>query len=160
MSNYLRIKELLDKMDMPVFRFEQEIKVPQSRIAKALQRESDLKDGTIEKIVTRFPNIRKEWIMKGTGTPRVNEKLDYNETNKVLINSKGVGEALDKITPLTKDSLMGAAVRSEDDISRSYDLMVTVLTQTPTAMVLAKHETEINDLKARVNNLEQQLKTK
>lgn len=61
------LSELLQELEWTVNRFEKEIGVKQSRIAKAIGNNSLIKDDLIEKISKRFPNINQNWLQTGKG---------------------------------------------------------------------------------------------
>ena len=56
MANSLIIKELIDKLGISVRAFETEIKVGGSSIARAIERNSKIKDETVDKIIKALYN--------------------------------------------------------------------------------------------------------
>jgi|GEM_PF-1505273 len=66
-SRVSRISDLIQYLNTSVNKFEQDIGVTQSRIAKAIKRNSDISADIVQKISDRFPNISPNWLLKGEG---------------------------------------------------------------------------------------------
>lgn len=67
MAKAVILNDLLKLLDMRVSTFEKEIEVSNSTIAVAIKRNSNLSTKIIEKIVGKFPDVNKQWLMTGEG---------------------------------------------------------------------------------------------
>lgn len=61
------LKDLIDKLGLSINAFERAIDVGQGAIVKAIKRDADLSQLTIEKILRKFPNVSKEWLLTAEG---------------------------------------------------------------------------------------------
>lgn len=73
---------LIEKLGYTISRFEKEIGVSPSRLDKAIRRDSKLNFDIVHKILERFPEVNKDWLITGQGdmltepqTPAKGEKM-------------------------------------------------------------------------------------
>ena len=67
MAKAIILNDLLDRIGMKIGTFEKEIGTSNGTIAVAMKREGDLSVKIIEKIIERFPEVNKQWLMTGEG---------------------------------------------------------------------------------------------
>lgn len=67
MKTIHRLKEIIDEKKINVRQLEILIGTANGTIGKALQRESDISSGWLEKILEKFPEISADWLLLGTG---------------------------------------------------------------------------------------------
>lgn len=67
MANSLILKSLIEKLGISINAFERAINVGNSAISKAITRESEIKDDTVEKILRTFPQVNRDWLETGEG---------------------------------------------------------------------------------------------
>ena len=87
MANTLILKDLISYLGYSVSRFEREINVGSSSIAKAMERKSDMKDDTIKKIILTFPQVSEEWLRTGN-PPMIKNQLNTNNGIDGVNNSR------------------------------------------------------------------------
>lgn len=75
-----RLAYFIDKQEIKVSKLEKELGYGNGTISKAIARGSSIKAETIEKIVSYFPDLRKEWLLWGHGKMRKSDP-DSEETN-------------------------------------------------------------------------------
>lgn len=61
------IKRLIDELGISIAKFERKIGVTGSSITKAIERNSEVKDETVQKIKTAFPEVNPDWLETGKG---------------------------------------------------------------------------------------------
>ena len=75
------LKELIKSLDIPISKFERKINVTATSIAKAIERNSEIKESTIEKIKTIYPNVNDGWLKTGEGEMFVAEQKEKEKQN-------------------------------------------------------------------------------
>ena len=68
MDNSLILKKLIEKLGTNVSQFEREIKVGSSAISKAITRNSKITMDVVVKILERYPQVNKDWLLTGKGS--------------------------------------------------------------------------------------------
>lgn len=145
MDTSTKINLLLDKLGVSVLVFEKKIGVKPSLIAKAIQRNSKLKDDTIDKIISAYPSVNRKWIETGEGdifTPtdmpnreNINSQLNkYDEKYTVdeLINlhlSSTNNETMNRLLQALSDSNAGwrAATDNTTEALRQNGALLNLL---------------------------------
>lgn len=67
MANSIILKELIDKLDVSIRSFERKINVGGSAITRAIERNTKIKEDTVDKILKAYPNVNRKWLETGTG---------------------------------------------------------------------------------------------
>lgn len=70
------LKDLIKELDTNVYQFEAEIGVKRGRVSAAIERDSDTKVELVEKIVKRYPQVSKDWLMTGKGDMFLEDNSD------------------------------------------------------------------------------------
>ena len=60
---------IAEKKNVSINRLETLLGASHGSIRKAIERDADIKSSTLEKIVSTFPDINKEWLYSGVGEP-------------------------------------------------------------------------------------------
>lgn len=74
-----KIERVLDELGITAFNLTQELGLSKSAIYHVLSEKNNLSINIITKIVTKFPNVNKTYLLKGTGTPLIEEKSKQND---------------------------------------------------------------------------------
>lgn len=62
-----RLKQLAEALDISVNQLEKEVGVGVSTFSKAIQRSSKINKGIALRIVEKYPNVSKTWLLTGKG---------------------------------------------------------------------------------------------
>ena len=81
MANSVILNGLLKELRYSINEFEKEIGVPKGRIYASIQRNSKLSMETVVKILTKFPQVNKDWLETGEGNMFVEKSgTNFEET--------------------------------------------------------------------------------
>lgn len=69
-----KIEKILDELGITAFHLTQELGLSKSTIYHVVSGKNNLSMKLISQIVTKFPNVNKTYLLKGTGTPLIEEK--------------------------------------------------------------------------------------
>jgi len=59
------LKNLMAELGLKSYKFEQEIGASNGAVSKILDSENDISNNLIEKILKKYPNVNKEWLLTG-----------------------------------------------------------------------------------------------
>lgn len=93
MANAVILKELISELGLSIAKFERKIEVTATSITKAIERNSGIKDYTIDKITKAYPQVNRNWLETGKGGMFLPDVLATTSTRKEVI-------ALGKHAPL------------------------------------------------------------
>lgn len=82
MANGVILKDLILELGLSVSQFEREIGVPQSRIAKMINRNTSITFETVHKILDKYPHVNKEWLLNGEGEMFEEKDISVKEAPK------------------------------------------------------------------------------
>jgi len=95
MLNYLEIKHLIKALGTNTFQFEKSIGTGSSTISKGIKRNSEIDLDIVEKIVSAYPNVNREWLKTGNGPmfledqQKIIQETTHREKRKIRL----IGEA-------------------------------------------------------------------
>lgn len=78
MNSSASLKGLINALNLSVYAFERKIGVGGSAISKAIERDTAIKEETIQKILRTFPNVSRHWLMVGEGEMFVTSQKSNN----------------------------------------------------------------------------------
>jgi phage repressor protein C with HTH and peptisase S24 domain len=84
MDNSLILRELINALHTNVSQFEKEINVGSSAISKAIKRNSKLTMDVITKILSRYPDVNKEWLLTGEGSMFTSGEVKLAKPKQVI----------------------------------------------------------------------------
>lgn len=76
MANALILKELIERLKIPIGDFERIIDVKDTRISTAIARNSKIKSEVVDKIINAYPNINRDWLETGAGEMFIRKNND------------------------------------------------------------------------------------
>lgn len=93
MASSLILKELIDILDTNPYAFEDAVRVGVGTFSKAIKRESELKVDKIDKILKKFPNVSRDWLLTGQGDIFASCKI----SDRPPLNSGNIQPEVEKI---------------------------------------------------------------
>jgi hypothetical protein len=103
-TNAERIKEFLDRLDIDESIFNKKAGLGNGAVANNLKNNGKFSDKSLEKILTAYPDIRKEWLYWGAGEMLISDKknpdlgISQDDFNKVLEENKKLKAELLKLS--------------------------------------------------------------
>lgn len=74
-----KIERLIEELGITTFHLTQELGLSKSTIYHVLSGKNNLSMKLISQIATKYPNVNKTYLLKGTGTPLIEEKSKEND---------------------------------------------------------------------------------
>ena len=93
MDTELIYKTISQKKDITFSALERELSLSNGAIGTAIKRKSQIKQTTIDKLLTLYPDLNKKWVLTGEGSPFFEE-----ENNNMVSDS---GQAYNATNPAT-----------------------------------------------------------
>lgn len=78
---YQRVKLILEDKSISVNALSKQINVAQATLNPQLRGDRTLAANIVEKILTAFPDVSAEWLMRGVGTMYSNQDADDSSYN-------------------------------------------------------------------------------
>ena len=75
---YQRVKLVLEDKSISVNALSKQINVAQATLNPQLRGDRTLAANIVAKILTAFPDVSAEWLMRGVGTMYINQDADYS----------------------------------------------------------------------------------
>lgn len=85
-----RLKELADALKMSIVQLEKEIDVNPTRLGHAIRRNSKITMDIVIKIIDRFPDVNKEWLLDGKGGM-------FKESSLIMVPHHGAADEAQRI---------------------------------------------------------------
>jgi hypothetical protein len=99
-TNAERIKEFLDRFDIDESIFNKKAGLGNGAVANNLKNKGKFSDKSLERILTSYPDIRKEWLYFGTGdmlisdTKKPDKVISQAEYDKAMEENKTLKDEL------------------------------------------------------------------
>jgi plasmid maintenance system antidote protein VapI len=131
MAKSLILNGLLLKMRYSVLEFENAIDVPQGRIYKSITRNTEISADTVQKIITKFPEVRKEWLETGEGamfdtsdnTINANNKNDNRNDN----NATYISDIAPELKPHDMNHIINDLLKKLDKRDEQIDELIGIM---------------------------------
>jgi len=113
MNTVLRFKEYLDSVGIKNARAERECGLSNGLIKSALSAGSNLGSDKLEKILTTYPDLSAEWLLRGTGSMIIGQENGKAKEleNKIIQMSQGNNN---------KDAAYDVILSIADMITKTY----------------------------------------
>ncbi len=90
MAKAFILNDLIDALDVNISKFERNIDVGSTTIRNAIKRNSEIKLDIVEKIVTAYPQVNKEWLLTGEGKMFIESAVSEGSSKEVIPLGKHV----------------------------------------------------------------------
>ena len=118
---YQRVKLVLEDKSISVNALSKQISVAQATLNPQLRGDRTLAANIVEKILTAFPDVSAEWLMRGIGTMYSNQNADDS--------SYMVAETPHHEEPKIEESHQDDSVwkAKYDELEKRYDQLLSIL---------------------------------
>lgn len=118
---YQRVKLVLEDKSISVNALSKQINVAQATLNPQLRGDRTLAANIVEKILTAFPDVSAEWLMRGIGTMYSNQNADDS--------SYMVAETPHHEEPKIEDSHQDDSVwkAKYEELEKRYDQLLSIL---------------------------------
>lgn len=118
---YQRVKLVLEDKSISVNALSKQINVAQATLNPQLRGDRTLAANIVEKILTAFPDVSAEWLMRGIGTMYSNQNADDS--------SYMVAETPHHEEPKIEESHQDDSVwkAKYDELEKRYDQLLSIL---------------------------------
>ena len=118
---YQRVKLVLEDKSIPVNALSKQINVAQATLNPQLRGDRTLAANIVEKILTAFPDVSAEWLMRGIGTMYSNQDADDS--------SYMVAETPHHEEPKIEESHQDDSVwkAKYEELEKRYDQLLSIL---------------------------------
>lgn len=118
---YQRVKLILEDKSISVNALSKQINVAQATLNPQLRGDRTLAANIVEKILTAFPDVSAEWLMRGIGTMYSNQNADDS--------SYMVAETPHHEEPKIEESHQDDSVwkAKYDELEKRYDQLLSIL---------------------------------
>lgn len=118
---YQRVKLVLEDKSISVNALSKQINVAQATLNPQLRGDRTLAANIVEKILTAFPDVSAEWLMRGVGTMYSNQDADDS--------SYMVAEAPHHEEPKIEESHQDDSVwkAKYEELEKRYDQLLSIL---------------------------------
>lgn len=118
---YQRVKLVLEDKSISVNALSKQINVAQATLNPQLRGDRTLAANIVEKILTAFPDVSAEWLMRGVGTMYSNQDADDS--------SYMVAETPHHEEPKIEDSHQDDSVwkAKYEELEKRYDQLLSIL---------------------------------
>lgn len=79
-----KLKTFLERKQISIYKFEQELGLSNGTIRKAIEKDSDLKIKTLEKIISCYPDLSINWLLFNTGDMLITKIQATNQSVKKI----------------------------------------------------------------------------
>lgn len=118
---YQRVKLILEDKSISVNALSKQINVAQATLNPQLRGDRTLAANIVEKILTAFPDVSAEWVMRGVGTMYGNQDIDDS--------SYMVAETPHREEPKIEESHQDDSVwkAKYEELEKRYDQLLSIL---------------------------------
>ena len=118
---YQRVKLILEEKSISVNALSKQINVAQATLNPQLRGDRTLAANIVEKILTAFPDVSAEWLMRGVGTMYGNQDVDDS--------SYMVAETPHREEPKIEESHQDDSVWKAryEELEKRYDQLLSIL---------------------------------
>lgn len=118
---YQRVKLILEDKSISVNAISKQINVAQATLNPQLRGDRTLAANIVEKILTAFPDVSAEWVMRGVGTMYGNQDIDDS--------SYMVAETPHREEPKIEESHQDDSVwkAKYEELEKRYDQLLSIL---------------------------------
>ncbi|MCF2590050.1 helix-turn-helix transcriptional regulator [Prevotella hominis] len=118
---YQRVKLVLEDKSISVNALSKQINVAQATLNPQLRGDRTLAANIVQKILTAFPDVSAEWLMRGVGTMYSNKDADDY--------SYMVGETPHRVEPKIEEHHQDDSVwkAKYDELEKRYDQLLSIL---------------------------------
>lgn len=118
---YQRVKLVLEDKSISVNALSKQINVAQATLNPQLRGDRTLAANIVEKILTAFPDVSAEWLMRGIGTMYGNQDIDDS--------SYMVAETPHREEPKIEESHQDDSVwkAKYEELEKRYDQLLSIL---------------------------------
>lgn len=118
---YQRVKLILEDKSISVNALSKQINVAQATLNPQLRGDRTLAANIVEKILTAFPDVSAEWLMRGVGTMYGNQDVDDS--------SYMVAETPHREEPKIEESHQDDSVwkAKYEELEKRYDQLLSIL---------------------------------
>lgn len=109
-----RIKYLINKYNLNVAAFEKQIGASNSTIASAINKDSNISGGILNKILIRYTEISPDWLMTGTG-PMLRNSPEVKENVQTIADKDKIIASQDIIISLLQKNLADCEASKKSD---------------------------------------------
>lgn len=121
MTIYQRVKCVLENKSISVNALSKKINVAQATLNPQLKGDRSLAANIVEKILTAFPDVSAEWLMRGVGTMYSNQDAD---DYSCMVAETSHGEK-PKIEESHQDDSVWKA--KYEELEKRYDQLLSIL---------------------------------
>ena len=118
---YQRVKLVLEDKSISVNALSKQINVAQATLNPQLRGDRTLAANIVQKILTAFPDVSAEWLMRGEGTMYINQ--DADDSSYMVAETPHHEEH--KIEDSHKDDSVWKA--KYDELEKRYDQLLSIL---------------------------------
>ena len=118
---YQRVKLVLEDKSISVNALSKQINVAQATLNPQLRGDRTLSANIVEKILTAFPDVSAEWLMRGLGTMYSNQDADDS--------AYMVAETPHRVEPKIEEYHQGDSVwkAKYEELEKRYDQLLSIL---------------------------------
>ena len=118
---YQRVKLVLEDKSISVNALSKQINVAQATLNPQLRGDRTLAANIVQKILTAFPDVSAEWLMRGEGTMYINQ--DADDSSYIVAETPHRVE--NKIEEYLQDDSVWKA--KYDELEKCYDQLLSIL---------------------------------
>ena len=118
---YQRVKLVLEDKSISVNALSKKINVAQATLNPQLRGDRTLAANIVQKILTAFPDVSAEWLMRGEGTMYINQ--DADDSSYMVAETPHRVE--NKIEEYHQDDSVWKA--KYDELEKRYDQLLSIL---------------------------------
>ena len=120
-SIYQRIMLILDDKQVSVNALSKLVEMSQTTLNTQLKGERALSANVVAKVLSAFPDVSAEWLMRGVGTMYVKEDVEYSSS---MVAETPCHDEPKAVEPCQDDSVWKAKY---EELEKRYDQLLSIL---------------------------------
>ena len=117
---YQRVKLVLEDKSISVNALSKQINVAQATLNPQLRGDRTLAANIVQKILTAFPDVSAEWLMRGV------EPIELGKTAEYISENTSVYYAADAIHPKESDSDDSVWKTKYEELEKRYEQLLSI----------------------------------
>ena len=118
---YQRVKLVLEDKSISVNALSKQINVAQATLNPQLRGDRTLAANIVQKILTAFPDVSAEWLMRGVGTMYVKEDVEYSSS---MVSETPCHDEPKSVEHCQHDSVWKSKY---EELEKRYDQLLSIL---------------------------------